>query len=186
MGIRLVNILPAFMDPKKKMAVFCVVAPCSLVEVCRRLRGTCCLSHLPDDKGSKYLWNVRKLLPDYTALQPRWLPSLCSPPWDPQIEHCLDPVCSIPHLCIRFQVVCTQVVSIHPQPPEIITQFFSVQLGSWLALWWMFSNRTKNGGGRSPLLGMNFNICRWRRCLWIERSKSETLRVTGFLKIVCV
>jgi hypothetical protein len=26
-----------------KMAVFCVVAPCSLVEVYRRFRGTCCL-----------------------------------------------------------------------------------------------------------------------------------------------
>jgi hypothetical protein len=28
-----------------KMAVFWVVAPCSLVEVYRRFRGTCCLHH---------------------------------------------------------------------------------------------------------------------------------------------
>jgi hypothetical protein len=28
-----------------KMAVFWVVAPCSLVEVCRRFRGACCLLH---------------------------------------------------------------------------------------------------------------------------------------------
>jgi hypothetical protein len=28
-----------------KMAAFCVVAPCSLVEVYRRFRGTCCLHH---------------------------------------------------------------------------------------------------------------------------------------------
>jgi hypothetical protein len=30
----------------------------------------------PDDGGSKDLWNVDKLLPDYTALQPRR-----QPPW---------------------------------------------------------------------------------------------------------
>jgi hypothetical protein len=27
------------------MAVFWVLAPCSLVEVCRRFRGACCLHH---------------------------------------------------------------------------------------------------------------------------------------------
>jgi hypothetical protein len=47
-----------------KMAVFWIVAPCNLVEVYRRFRGTC-----HDDGGSKYLKNVCKLLPDYTALQ---------------------------------------------------------------------------------------------------------------------
>jgi hypothetical protein len=31
--------------------------------------------HRPDDGGSKDLWNVGKLLPDYTALQPRRQPS---------------------------------------------------------------------------------------------------------------
>jgi hypothetical protein len=36
-------------------------------------------------RGSKDLWNVGKLLPDYTALQPRRQPSLYSPPWEPQI-----------------------------------------------------------------------------------------------------
>jgi hypothetical protein len=38
-----------------KMAVFWVVAPCSLVEVYRRFRGPCCLhhqvTHRPDDGG---------------------------------------------------------------------------------------------------------------------------------------
>jgi hypothetical protein len=43
-----------------KMAVFWVVAPCSLVEVYQRFRGPCCLHH----QGSPWL-------PDYTALQPR-------------------------------------------------------------------------------------------------------------------
>jgi hypothetical protein len=39
-----------------KMAVFWVVAPCSLVEVYRRFRGTCSLHHQGDDDGgSKYL-----------------------------------------------------------------------------------------------------------------------------------
>jgi hypothetical protein len=30
------------------MAVFWVVAPCSLVEVCQRFRGRCCLHHQGD------------------------------------------------------------------------------------------------------------------------------------------
>jgi hypothetical protein len=47
-----------------KMAVFWIVAPCSLVD------------DRPDDVGSKHLWNVGKLLPDYTEQQPRRQPSL--------------------------------------------------------------------------------------------------------------
>jgi hypothetical protein len=43
------------------------------------------LTHRPDDGGSKVLWNVGKLLPDYTALQPRRQPSSYSPPSEPQI-----------------------------------------------------------------------------------------------------
>jgi hypothetical protein len=35
-----------------------------------------------DDGGSKHLWNVGKLLPDYTAQQPRRQPSSYSPPWE--------------------------------------------------------------------------------------------------------
>jgi hypothetical protein len=60
-----------------KMTVFWVVAPCSLIEVYQRFRGPCCLRHQgPDDGSSKYLCrNVGKLLPDYTALQPRRQPS---------------------------------------------------------------------------------------------------------------
>jgi hypothetical protein len=50
-----------------KMAVLWVVVPCTLVEVYRRFRGTCCLHH--------QVWNVGKLLPDYTAQQPRKQPS---------------------------------------------------------------------------------------------------------------
>jgi hypothetical protein len=49
-----------------------VVAPCSMVEVCQRFRGPCCLHHQGDRKD---LWNVGKLLSDYTALQPRRQPS---------------------------------------------------------------------------------------------------------------
>jgi hypothetical protein len=33
------------------MAVFWVLAPCSLVEVCQRFRGPCCLYHLGDDSS---------------------------------------------------------------------------------------------------------------------------------------
>jgi hypothetical protein len=35
----------------KKMAVFRDVAPCSLVEVCRRFRGAFCLHHQNNDDG---------------------------------------------------------------------------------------------------------------------------------------
>jgi hypothetical protein len=53
------------------------VAPCTLVKGYWRFRGTCCLHHhRPDDGGSKDLWNVGKLLPDYTVLQPRRQQSL--------------------------------------------------------------------------------------------------------------
>jgi hypothetical protein len=38
-----------------KMAVFWVVAPCSLVEVYQRFTGPYCLHHRPDDEGSKDL-----------------------------------------------------------------------------------------------------------------------------------
>jgi hypothetical protein len=43
------------------------------------------VTHRPDDGGSKYLWNVGKLLPDYTPLQPRRQPSSYSPPWESEI-----------------------------------------------------------------------------------------------------
>jgi hypothetical protein len=42
-------------------------------------------THRPDDGGSKDFWNIGKLLPDYTALQPRRQPSSYSLPWEPQI-----------------------------------------------------------------------------------------------------
>jgi hypothetical protein len=60
-----------------KMAVFWVVASCSLVEIYRCFRGPCC-PHYQDDQhylcfdrlddgGSKHIWDVDKLLPYYTA-----------------------------------------------------------------------------------------------------------------------
>jgi hypothetical protein len=66
------------------MAVFWIVAPCSLVG-----------DHRPDDGGSKHLWNVGKLLSDYTVLQPRRQPSSYSPPWEPQILLCWVPWCEL-------------------------------------------------------------------------------------------
>jgi hypothetical protein len=60
-----------------KMAVFWVVAPCSLVEVYQLFTGACCLhhqgesTHCPDNRVSKHLWNVGQLLPNYMAQQPR-------------------------------------------------------------------------------------------------------------------
>jgi hypothetical protein len=61
-----------------KIVDFWIVAPCCLVEVYRRFRGACCLRHLGDDRpASKHLWNVGKILPEYTAQQPRSQPSSC-------------------------------------------------------------------------------------------------------------
>jgi hypothetical protein len=39
----------------------------------------------PDDGGSKDIWNVGKLLPDYMAPQLRRQPSSYSLPWEPQV-----------------------------------------------------------------------------------------------------
>jgi hypothetical protein len=43
------------------------------------------LTHHLHDRGSKYLWNTGKLLPDYMALQPRRHPSLFLLPREPRI-----------------------------------------------------------------------------------------------------
>jgi hypothetical protein len=57
------------------MAVFWAVAPCSLVD-------------RTDDGGRKHLWNVGKLLQDYTAQQPKRQSSSHSPPREPEISPC--------------------------------------------------------------------------------------------------
>jgi hypothetical protein len=70
-----------------KMAVFWLVALCGLLEVYRLFRAAYCLTMgRPDDGGSKYLWNVGKLLPDYTTQHPRRQPSASSPPWETEIS----------------------------------------------------------------------------------------------------
>jgi hypothetical protein len=58
-----------------KMAVFWVVAPCSVVEVYWRF--------------SKHLWNAGEILLDYTAQQPRRQPSSYTPPWNPKSHNLL-------------------------------------------------------------------------------------------------
>jgi hypothetical protein len=44
------------------------------------------LHDLPGDGGGKHLWNVSKLLPDYTAQYPRRQAFSYSPPWEPEIS----------------------------------------------------------------------------------------------------
>jgi hypothetical protein len=72
------------------MVVCWVVAPCSLVKINWRFNGACFLhhqgTHRPDDGGSKHLWNVCKIVPYYTAQQPRRQLSSSSPPWEPEIS----------------------------------------------------------------------------------------------------
>jgi hypothetical protein len=48
----------------RKVAVFSDVAPCSLVEIDRRLR---CVTHRPDFEGNKHVCNIGQFLSDYTA-----------------------------------------------------------------------------------------------------------------------
>jgi hypothetical protein len=83
----------------KKMAVFWVVAPCSLHQGDDR----------PDDGGSKDLWNFGKLLPDYTALQPRRQPSSYSPPSEPQILSSSIVLESFAKLMKKFPLFCEPV-----------------------------------------------------------------------------
>jgi hypothetical protein len=65
--------------------------PCRTVWVHRRFGGPHCFRYQgddnqdPDDGGSDNLWNVGKLIPVNTALQPRRQPSSYSQPWEPQI-----------------------------------------------------------------------------------------------------
>jgi hypothetical protein len=70
-------------------AAFWAIVPCSLVEVYLCFIGACCLHHQGDEWGSKHLWNIGKLLPDYTAQQPRRYWSWYSLPWEPEISHVL-------------------------------------------------------------------------------------------------
>jgi hypothetical protein len=44
-----------------------MVCGVSLVEIYGRFRGTYCVHHHGDDRGSDYLWNVRQFLWDYTS-----------------------------------------------------------------------------------------------------------------------
>jgi hypothetical protein len=45
-----------------KMAVFWVVAPCSLVEIYQRFRGPCCLHHQGDDNDPSCPIKGREIL----------------------------------------------------------------------------------------------------------------------------
>jgi hypothetical protein len=54
-----------------KMAVFWVVAPCSLVEVYQRFRGPCCLHH----QGDEYIKDGFEVL---TAVAVFWVVSGCT------------------------------------------------------------------------------------------------------------
>jgi hypothetical protein len=64
-------IFQVLMAASIKMTVLWDAVPCSVVEVYQYFRGACCLSHYPNDGGSKCLWNVSKLLPDYMVQHPR-------------------------------------------------------------------------------------------------------------------
>jgi hypothetical protein len=55
-----------------KITVLWDVAPCGMVEVYRHHRGACYFHHQGvDERGSKHLSNINKLLPYYMAQHPR-------------------------------------------------------------------------------------------------------------------
>jgi hypothetical protein len=49
-------------NDRSKMAVFWVVAPCSLVEVYRRFRRACCRHHQGDDGSDEFMWAYREFV----------------------------------------------------------------------------------------------------------------------------
>jgi hypothetical protein len=63
------------------MTVFWDVAPCNLIKDYRRFRDAYCLHYRLDDAGRKYLWNVGKLLPFFTAQHPRRQSFKCNFDW---------------------------------------------------------------------------------------------------------
>jgi hypothetical protein len=52
-----------------KMAVFWVVAPCSLVEVYRRFRGACCLHHQDNETSVNFYQTTWRNNPENSHLQ---------------------------------------------------------------------------------------------------------------------
>jgi hypothetical protein len=52
------------------MTVFWLVTSCILADVSWRFSCACCPNHQDDNRGSRQLWNVAKLLPDYAIQQP--------------------------------------------------------------------------------------------------------------------
>jgi hypothetical protein len=89
-AVNLLKLTSSLIEKSKKNSSLCMF-DCAFHEVAlsvmrlplRRLLSPS--SGRPDGGGSKDLWNVGKLLPDYTVLQPRRQQSSYSPPWEPQI-----------------------------------------------------------------------------------------------------
>jgi hypothetical protein len=79
-----------------KIVAIWVAALCGLIEVYHRLRGHCCCLHHQSNccgnGGSKDLWNISKLLPDYMAVF--WVIVLCSLG---EVYHHLRSPCCWPH-----------------------------------------------------------------------------------------
>jgi hypothetical protein len=77
----------------RKMTVFFDVAPYILIQIDRRFRGASYLlayRSLPDEGGSKRLWNVWQFLRDYTTIHKRRQSSSYSPPWEREISPGFD------------------------------------------------------------------------------------------------
>jgi hypothetical protein len=116
-----------------KMAVFLVVAPCSLVNVYQRFRGICCLHHQggyrgqtnlaagprrpPDERNPAHHSSFRSILKIFISLlsitrSSKWFVSLvhfiAHPPLSPQCCNCMIWSCHFAHLTFTL---CTQQVT---------------------------------------------------------------------------
>jgi hypothetical protein len=144
------------------MPVFRVV-PCSLVA---------------DDGGSKHLWNVSKLLPDYTAQQPRRQSCSYSPLWEPQISllQALFPLC---HQTYRDKAECMEQRCLHMQ--LFSQKQFSNLLKETTSVVYLLGNKCSVSTGKvhenfEEFLLRYFNsfcmsILRWQNqivCIWIN------------------
>jgi hypothetical protein len=81
-----------------------------------------------DVGGSKHLWNVGELLPDYTAQETRKLSSSYSPPWESQMLQIIFVSINLYHYSKCFHT-CTlsQIIINRVDPYAEISQEFQPQ-----------------------------------------------------------
>jgi hypothetical protein len=101
-----------------KMRAFWDIAPFSLVEVDRRFTCAYCLHNQGDYGVSTHLGNVSVLQRYCTALYPRKLSSLYSPPWEPEMSHGQKLFVLLKYVNIQIVVVSGWLVKVLHAPQK--------------------------------------------------------------------